>query len=207
MQSCLCSKPLLNAGCCSSGARQLGAWISIFERHCYFKMSGNDHPVSYPSRMESSTTQLLKFQNSCHWIVQYTNLKMYAWHPFHLTLSNTAKYMTNSVYKNVCSILPCNFYMKCFNPINYFVNFGMDTQTRKFIQCHLTGAFTKLWKAPVSFAMPAYLSICMNEFCYHWKDFCEIILQTFSKNCQENSSLVKIRQIYQHFTWRSKYIL
>jgi hypothetical protein len=136
-----------------------------------------------------------------------TNLKMYAWHPFHLTLSNTAKYMTNSVYKNVCSILPCNFYMKCFNPINYFVNFGMDTQTRKFIQCHLTGAFTKLWKAPVSFAMPAYLSICMNEFCYHWKDFCEIILQTFSKNCQENSSLVKIRQIYQHFTWRSKYIL
>jgi len=109
--------------------------------------------------------------------------------------------------QNVCFILPCNFYMKCFYLIKYFVNFAMDMQTRKFIQCHLIGAFTKLWKAPVSFAMSVYLSICMNEFCSHWKNFCEIILQTFSKNCEENSSLVKIRQIYQHFTRRSKYIL
>jgi len=116
---------------------------------------------------------------------------MYAWHPFYLTLSSTAKYMTNSVYKNMCSILPCNFYMKCFYPIKYFVNFAMDTQTRIFIQCHLIRAFTKLWKAPVTLAMSVYLSICMNEFYSHWKDFCEIILQTFSKNHQENSSLVK----------------
>jgi len=42
-------------------------------------MSENDHPVmSYPSRMETSTTLLLKPQNSCCWIIQYTNFKMYA---------------------------------------------------------------------------------------------------------------------------------
>jgi hypothetical protein len=104
------------------------------------------------------------------------------------------------------SVQKCVFYsslqfcMKCFYAIKYFVNFAMDTQTRIFIQCHLIGAFTKLCKAPVGFVMSVYLSICSNEFCSQLKDFCEIILQIFTKNCQENSSLVKIRQIYQHFT-------
>jgi len=53
-----------------------------------------------------------------------------------------SKYMTNSVYKNVCSILPYNFYMKCFYSTKYFMNFAMDMQTRILIQCHLIGAFT-----------------------------------------------------------------
>lgn len=155
MQSCLCSKLLLNGRCCSSGVWQLGAWIPMFHRHyvtskcqemiiqwCVIpKQNGIlNHTAVKTSKLVQLNCGIYKFEKVCIASLLFDCLK-------------------NCRIHDKFSVLKCvfysslNFYMKCFYSIKYFVNFAMDTQTRIFIQCRLIGAFTKMWTAIVSFVM------------------------------------------------------
>jgi hypothetical protein len=104
--------------------------------------------------------------------------------------------MTNAMDKKLSLILPYNFYIKRFYSNKYFVNWATNMQTSIFIQCPLLRAFTKLQKTPISFVMSICPSARKNS-APSGTTFVKFILQTFIKTCQENLSLVKIRQIYQ----------
>jgi len=56
-------------------------------------------------------------------------------------------------------------------------------------------AFTKLWKATVSFVRSVCPSVRMEQLGFHWTGFSwNLVFQYFSKICLENSSFIKIWQ-------------
>jgi len=81
------------------------------------------------------------------------------------------------------------------------------------LNCVILGAFTKLWKATISFVisvcLPVYLSVRSSVFPHGttrlplvgflWY----LIFKYFSKIYRENSSIIKIWEDNEYFSWRT----
>jgi hypothetical protein len=74
------------------------------------------------------------------------------------------------------------------------VPYSSALQSPVIMYCQLLGAFSKLWKATVSFVMPVCPS-AWNKSAPNWMDFSwKLKFEYFSKICQENSSFIQIWQ-------------